>query len=61
MDSDEKLNSPSSKFRVLVVDNHAFVRGFICRLLEAGSQFEIVCEAVMGRSCADARGHGWSC
>jgi DNA-binding NarL/FixJ family response regulator len=46
MDSDKKLDSP--KIRVLVVDDHAIVRGFICRLLEAESQFEIVCEAVMG-------------
>jgi two-component system nitrate/nitrite response regulator NarL len=48
MDTDKKLDSPRSKIRVLVVDDHAIVRGFICRLLEAESQFEIVCEAVMG-------------
>ncbi len=48
MASDGKLNLRHSKLRVLVVDDHTTVADLICRLLEAESQFEIVCDAVTG-------------
>jgi DNA-binding NarL/FixJ family response regulator len=49
MDSNERgLESDRSKIRILVVDDHPVVRGFICRLLNAESQFEVVGEAVTG-------------
>ncbi|HMH08660.1 MAG TPA: response regulator, partial [Terriglobales bacterium] len=47
-DNESRLESGRSKIRILVVDDHPVVRGFICRLLNAESQFEVIGEAVTG-------------
>ena len=45
-------------YRVLVVDDSAFMRKIICDLITADPQFEIVATAKNGREAIDAAKNG---